>query len=828
MPTALASLRAYPGRFIAVILAIVIGVGFAVATLVFTATFTTELTRSVGAAATGVDVIAEPSRSGDAAAAFDRTLFSNILGVASAEPVYRGYARFSAERARGGLDIDTVTVNPALRWVTVGTGTWPTGDSQIGVEQDTATRNGLSLGSVLTLTTPAGIDHSVTVVALIDTGSSRLAGLSGAGDRAWAAPGLAAALAEGQLSQIDLLASPGVDADTLAANARIALGAGFDVRTGTEVAKGQVAQAVGSAKTLPMILLTFAAIAGLVASFVIANTFTILLAQRQRQLALMRCIGAGVGQLRRSILTEATAIGVIGSLTGAALGILVGRATLGIADLHADNFTVQPVGITMAVLIGVLVTVLVALAPSARATRVSPLAALSPVPTAAQARRAGRIRTVLGVLLLLGGGAGLAAGVILPALLVAVAGGAVSAVGVLLLLRSTLPPVLRVLGRTGGLAGIPGRLAAANAIRNPGRAAATSSALVVAVGLIVMLQVAAASARTSLNAALSAHFPLDISVTVAPESWVAGQIGQLPVGLVDGLAGVDGLSAIALAGSTTTLTLGNDSGATMMVLLGVPDPIGPIIRSAPLEPGTVAVPDWMFRADNLTVGDQLTFTRNAGSVTLRVVESRLANGPGMTAVTTAADLAALDPAAGPAAIWGRVAEMDHANEIIARINPLLAAYPSLELTGNAPDHAAIDDSLSTMLLVATALLAVAALIAVVGIGNTLGLSVVERTRESALLRALGLRRGQLRLMLGVEAALLAGVGALVGIGIGVGYGWIGTASAFGELGVPPVLDLPVAKLTLVLGLALAAGVLASVLPARRAAMAAPTDALAEV
>jgi putative ABC transport system permease protein len=140
----------------------------------------------------------------------------------------------------------------------------------------------------------------------------------------------------------------------------------------------------------------------------------------------------------------------------------------------------------------------------------------------------------------------------------------------------------------------------------------------------------------------------------------------------------------------------------------------------------------------------------------------------------------------------------------------------------------MSSALGTIITLATALLAVAVIIAIVGIGNTLGLSVIERTRESALLRALGLHRRQLRLMLAVEAALLAGVGAAVGVVAGIGYGWIGVASAFGEAGETMVIDIPWGQLGLVLLLAVVAALLASVLPARRAAKATPTQALAEV
>jgi putative ABC transport system permease protein len=263
-------------------------------------------------------------------------------------------------------------------------------------------------------------------------------------------------------------------------------------------------------------------------------------------------------------------------------------------------------------------------------------------------------------------------------------------------------------------------------------------------------------------------------------------------------------------------------------VLGTPADVEDVVRAPLVATGTIALPDGVMTSSHLSPGKTVEVAGPSGTLTLVVSASHLARGQRGTVIVSAADLAVLDPAAPPAAIWGQLADIDSANAAITALNPIVARYPTIELAGAAVDHASIWKGLTRILLLVTALLSVGAVIGVVGIGNTLGLAVTERTRESALLRALGLRRGQLRISLAVEAALLAAVGALVGIGLGAVYGWVGAAATFGEIDTPLVMAFPTTDVLWVLALAVVAGVLASVLPARRAARAQPRAVLAEI
>ncbi len=818
LATAWSQIRTHPARIVAVCLAIVLGIGFAAATVVFTATFDKHLAHTVSAASSRADVVVLPGDGGEQTGPALAAIRA-VSGVESAELLPAGTFEFTAARSHGSLWVDSIPSADRLRWFALAQGRWPAAPGEILVDRSTATGANLPVGSTVTLASwDEGSDLTATVVGIADTSSSAL---SGAREQAFAAPTAVAGLGAGDYARVAVLAVPGTDPDRLAA-AISRVTEGLTVRTGMQQAATEVAELAGDTTVLATVLLAFAVIALLVAGIVIANTFTILLTQRRRQIALLRCIGAGSAQVRRQVLAEAALIGVLGSAVGVGVGIGVGLLAARLADLDSAGGAFHPLELATIFGLGIALTVLAAWLPATRAMRIAPLAALRPTAEAPVEQRAGRIRTALGAVLVLVGGAGLAYGMRAGLLPAALGGGAVSAIGVLTLTRTFLPSLLRWFGRVAPVAGVPGRLAAANAVRNPGRSAATSAALLVGVGLLVTLQVGAASASATITAATAERYPVDVSVSAD-----RGTVTAAVAGRIAAVAGVDGATAIP---GTIATGPGLGSDGEGFSLLGVPAAALPILRggAAQLADDVLLVPGWWlgFGVDD---GDRVTVTVGGRHATFTVRAGHLgeAGVAGNSAVTTATALRGLDPGAGTAAVWAGLTAGADTVAVTSALNEVIAPERELRLTGAAAERATTDSVLGTLVTLAIGLVAVAVLIAIVGVGNTVGLSVIERTRESALLRALGLRRGQLRAMLAVEAGLLALVGAVAGIAAGVFYGWAGATATLAEAGRPLVFTVPWGQIGAVLGIALLAGLLASVLPGRQAALATPVAALAD-
>lgn len=803
--SAVGELRAHPGRFAAVCLAIVLGVGFAAATLVYTASFTSALSRSVAVDVSRVDVVVTADNS-----AVDLDAVAKVPGVQHVESAVQTYSNFAAPAGHGYLDLANIPVDPAQRWYSLASGHWPASAFELAVDAGTATRNSWKLGTRITLGADT-MTRQVDIVAILDTGVSPLAGAS---DTGYGTLGLLRALPGFTQDTAHLNVRSGFTPEQVAGSISAALGASVTVATSASMASAAVQRLGGGTDVLTVVLLGFVALAGLVAAMVVANTFTILITQRRRQIALLRCIGATGPQVRRSALVEAMLIAVIGSVLGLAVGIGVGRIACSVAGIDATDFRVDPVALGLAGLVGVIVTIIAALAPTARASRIPPMAALRPVETGERTRSIGRGRIWCGVMLLGGGSVALAGGVHVADLTIAVGGGAITAIGVLLLLRVVLPTILRWVSGVGGLFGAPGRLAVANTLRNPARAAATCTALVVGVGAIVTLLVAASSAQAGADQAVGARNPLDLQVTASQ--------GSLPVSLLPGVAGVGGVqAAVAVAGTDVTL-----DGDPFNLFGPTGDQLGRVRNGGHLSVGQVALPAETVRQLGLHSGDPVTVRRGSAAITLTVADRPITDDGSMVVLNS--DLHRLDPHPATRAVWAKFDSGAAPNDVMAKVNAMVGPFVGVQVSGAGVQRAATAEVLGSVIKVALALLAVAIVIAVVGIGNTLGLSVLERSRESALLRALGLRRRQLRYMLAVEALLLALVAALVGSVFGVIFGWAAVGAAFGEAGKPVVLDVPFGQLAAVFAGALVAGVLASVLPGRRAVRATPTQALGEV
>lgn len=809
---ALTQLRRHPGRIIAVLLAVMISVGYLIATLTFLATETHAIAAKVSARTSGADVVITPDAERPERLPELRETVASTGGVGAAEISYQGYGLLNN---RSMLQLQSIPDDQRLRWGSLDSGAWPAED-QIAIGRSTAEQNNLRIGDLVEIETGGKVTE-LGVSGIVDEQDLLL---SGAMQTALVQPTVLQSTPD---READLLAvgDGSISAAQLADRIDAAIGSEAAVQTSAEYAEQEVENLTQGAEIFSYLLLIFGVIALLVGAILIVNTFLILLAQRRRQVGLLRAVGASGSQVRRSILVEAAVVGLIGSLLGVGLGIGVAAIAAAISGSLAFGLAVPPTVVAAAV-VGLVVTVLSALLPAGRATRVSPLEALRPVAQQQVARRSSIAVGVVAVVLAAIGGAMILYGLRTDTqpLLLSVAGSLLIATAVLIGARLYFPLLLRLIGLVARPFSPVARLATDNAARNPGRAAATGAALMLAVGLIVTLQVGAGSVRESTNVALDAHYPVDITVVDYDHPLSDDVVQQ-----VANTAGV--LDTATLRQATVELDFG-DEPIEMTAVAG--DDAAAVVN----EGGDAITDDHLlidpFLAENwgVTTGQPVTLTNGSSTVRLTAIPHRLgSSGP---VVVSSRVLAQIAPNATQSVLWAQADPNADVVTLNSELTEIAEDNAGMEVGGALSTKAVYKTLLDTLLLIATALLGVAAVIALLGIGNTLGLSVIERTRESALLRALGLSRGQLRAMITVEAVLLSIGGALVGIVAGIFFGLVGThaLSLATELNFPRVLlTVSPGQTAAVVGIAVVAGVLASVLPGRRAATAAPVEALAE-
>lgn len=822
---ALAELRHHPQRLIGVAVAVILSVGFLTSSLVLVATEQNGLQSSLVAPYSRSDVIVqstdfEPGE--DYQARIDRaaSALAAVDGVEAVEPLWEGGGRLVDPQI--DVAIATAMTNPRLSWTGPVTGQWPSRAGEAAVSAASAQRHRLAIGDTVTLSGQRPL--TLRIVGLLDTRSSLLSGISD--ELFLSRADLAANPDFVGLPSYLVAARPGVDPAALAARVKAAYqrltpGVEPSVEPTAQYAERTLAHLTGGFAVFGALLIGFASVALLVTTIIIANTFQIIVAQRRRQIGLIRLIGADARRVARDLLIESAVVGAVSALIGTALGI--GLAAIGAAFTGSLTWGLQvpwPL-LAVAVAFGVLVTVLGAYGPARHAMAVPPLAALRPA-TSDESRRTGRgLAIVAAVLVVLGLAQVLPAMTLvtdISSLLLAISGSFLIALGVLLAARFVIPPMIRLLGGLAGRLGAPGRLAVANALRNPRRSTATGVALMLAIGLVVTLQVGAATMTASAAAQLDSRFPVDLVAGYGDRQVTAAQR--------DRVRAIPGVSAAELVPSVE-LALG-DAG---LRAVGLPKD-SPVVAAGldQLDEGRVLIRASTAKALSLTAGQQVEVRIPGGRrvLTATVVFSTAA--PDFGAVLTPADLAKAASKADPSApavtdLWIAVAPGADAPALLGAVQEVLGADGFVE--GALVYRQLMESVLNVLVGVASALMGVAVLIALIGVGNTVSLSVLERAREFALLRALGLQRRQLRWSVVIECVLLALAGSLVGILAGIGFGWLGAAAILrssGQDGATFAISVP-ATLAVVL-VALLAGAVASLPPSRRALQASPAAALA--
>lgn len=568
--------------------------------------------------------------------------------------------------------------------------------------------------------------------------------------------------------------------------------------------------------TVALLLLLFAGVAISVSVLVIANTFSILLAQRLRDFALLRCVGATRQQVVHSVRTEAAAVGVLASLTGILVGVGLGYGLIAAINALAPR---APMGapdlpglwLLGGFAVGLVITMLASWLPIRRVVQVSPLAALRPDAPMDVHTATGRMRLVLAAGVLVAGLALLAVAILEGSAPVMLAGGGAVFTGVLLFGPVLVPRLVRA---AGALLGAGGRLATANAVRNPRRTATTAASLLVGVTVTTAMLTGMATIRTAVDERRRQRHPIDAAIT-SPER-------PIPVDVLGRVRRTQGVErAIAVDGAVARVS-GLDDAVPVLTAPAAAQVARDGGAFARVEPGTIRLDRAAFRRNaSVRPGARVMVRVGAREVPLQVA---VGTGWGRVGLVSPETLARLTDAPAPHAIWVRGSPGADSIRLVDDLDDIADA-----VGGRVDDQLQARATEDELLRIATwsllALLGVSVVIAVIGIANTLGLSVLERTREHALLRALGLTRQQLRRMLAVEAVLLSVVATGLGTVMGVAFAWVGYETVVKPALLDATMQIPWLSLGVVVLVAALAGLIASVLPARRAARVTPAAGL---
>lgn len=835
LKTTLAGLRAHKLRLLLTSLAIALGVGFIVGTFVLTDTMQAGFTQKFAAAADKIDAAVLPvsdEKTGTAEPLSDTVLrkIRALDGVRDAQGLVRGTAALIGKDGKAAGDFPTGGISVpegSLNRVSITSGSAPKTPTEAVLDENTAKTRDFKVGDTVTVLDSRNAGHRFTLVGLFDTGlDQQLAYTGGVGFTTGTARTMTG---EKGYQEIDVAAAEGVSQETVRDSVAAALGAGYQVKTGERYADDLVKVNGADNGFITVGLLLFGLVAMFVAALVIYNTFNILIAQRTREMALLRCIGATRGQVFGSIVLESAVVGLVSSVLGLLLGYGLGAGALAVlisvgAPVPSATAALAPRTIVLALLVGLVVTVGAALLPARSATKVAPIAALrSQIDE--HTFRTGLIRVISALLFLVAGAGATAAGVTMErgqiALVVVMAGGLLVFLGVLILGPVIVKPLGAFVGwLPGRLAGVPGRLALDNSGRNPRRSATTTVALTVGVTLMTLISVLVGTMRVTYAQKLDEQFPVDYMVQAQ------GGGSGLPRALADDLRTRPELTSVA-AFRETDAKAGNGGRDHRVGTFVAPPDFRPKLISGSidaLKPGTAIVADYVVKDLGVTVGGRIPVrTTEAGPVDLTVVGVFDPQGANLAEVTVPAG--DFDRYFGPVDD-NRVlvnakdgVDLDRARKAVeAAAQP----YPRAKVASSTDVRGEFDEALDMVVMIITGLLGLAVLISLLGIANTLSLSVHERTRESALLRALGLTRPQLRRMLSIEALILGLIGAMVGVVLGVTFGWAAARTLTDDL----VFDLPVLQILAFVVVSGLAGVLAAVLPARRAARASIVDSLA--
>ncbi|MER7726512.1 FtsX-like permease family protein [Streptomyces sp. NPDC096323] len=841
--TSMRNFFAHKGRMALSAVAVLLSVAFVCGTLVFTDTMNTTFDKLFAATAADVTVSPKTAKVDDTPEnGKPQSLPASVIaqvekadGVKKAEGAISSSAVTVVDSDNKNMGSDTGAPTLAGNWTSndlrsmeITSGHAPRGPTEVMVDADTADKHGLKIGDEL---------RTIAV-----TGDIR-ARISGIATFKVTNPGAAIVYLDTATAQQKLLGSPdvftqisitaedGVTDTQLKQDVTAALdgSAAYKVQTQKEAAEANKDSMGSFLDVMKYAMLGFAGIAFLVGIFLIVNTFSMLVAQRTREIGLMRAIGSSRKQVNRSVLLEAVLLGIVGSILGVAagVGLAVGLMKLMGAmgmELSTKDLTIAWTTPAIGLALGIVVTVLAAYIPARRAGKVSPMAALRDAGTPADAK-SGWIRAGIGLVLTGAGAAALWAttqadkasdgslflglGVVLTLIGFIVIGPLLAGVVV----RALSVVVLRLFGPVG-------RLAERNALRNPRRTGATGAALMIGLALVACLSVVGSSMVASATDELDKSVGADFIVQSSTGQLIVPQAAKA-LETAPGIEHVTNYKAIAAK-------LTNPDGSTTDEDVTAADPTYPqdLRRetvagdlSAAYGENAMSVGDDYATAHGIKVGDTITVAFKAGEAAkLKVAaitsdDTTVDQGAMYMNTTTAEKYVPADKMPKNVIMFAK-AQDGKEKEAYAALKGSLAEYPQYKVQNQADFKQDLKDQIGQLLNIVYGLLALAIIVAVLGVVNTLALSVVERTREIGLMRAIGLSRRQLRRMIRLESVVIALFGALLGLGLGMGWGT--SAQKLLALEGLGVLEIPWPTIITVFVASAFVGLFAALVPAFRA------------
>lgn len=838
--TALRNVLTHKARLLMTVLAVMLGVAFVSGTLVFTDTFGNAYKNKSAKSFDHVSVAVQPlggsssfygpspeEETGQSPRLTDAFL-KKTQGLPGAESAIGGVTGFTAVADKDGKLIGG-------EWGTAGANYYPGKDGKdprydftkgappkspghLALDSRTAERSGYKVGDTVRYSTDGPV-RKAKISGIFDTEDGSV--LAGGSLVVFDNDTARTVLGKTEYDQIDVKAAAGTSETALKSSLENILPKDTEALTGGQLSDDQAEMIESETKAMSQVLLIFAGIALFVGIFIIANTFTMLVAQRTKELALMRAIGASRRQVTRSVLIEAFLVGLVAAVTGFALGIgvamgLESAMNAAGASLPDGPIVIAPTTILSALVIGVFVTMLAAWLPGRRAARIPPVAAMNSVHTTPTMRGL-VVRNTIGSLIV-------AIGAVLFFMddnYVMAGGAAVMLVGVIVLTPLLSRPFIAASAPLLKPFGVTGKLSRLNAVRNPRRTASTASALMIGLTLITAMTVIATSMSSAISKMAADSMKADYSVSMANYEPLSPEISEK----LDKLPDVE-------ASSPLRTTYGEIDGSYVNISGVAPkafdDLVGLDFTSGSLDglkDGGVLLDADSAKETGLKSGDTvpLKFDDDGKSVKLKVAGVYEGN-EFLNGLFT--PISVVDPHMEKIADEQVLVKMKGgaSGDAEDAIVKALGDNPAISIQDKDAISEEFGGAINLMLNMLYGLLAMAILIAVLGVVNTLAMSVFERKHEIGMMRAIGLDRSKVKQMVRLEAVIISMFGALLGIGLGVFMAWAVGDSISGSVATY-TMQIPLGRIAIFLGIAALVGVLAAMWPARSAARLNPLMAI---